>query len=97
MTTRRIDTDTPSVGGSVIESTGVGADATVVDVWCPGSVASAPSGVVSGGGGSAGLFGGSAGVEIGSVGGVVDVPAGSPIAGLGVDLVDVAGVVSDLL
>ena len=49
-----------------------------------------PVGVVNGGGGSAGLFGGSAGVEIGSVGGVVDVPAGSPIAGLGVDLVDVA-------
>lgn len=56
-----------------------------------------PVGVVNGTGGSAGLFGGSAGVEIGSVGGVVDVPAGSPIAGLGVDLVDVAGVVSDLL
>lgn len=56
-----------------------------------------PVGVVNGGGGSAGLFSGSAGVEIGSVGGVVDVPAGSPIAGLGVDLVDVAGVVSDLL
>lgn len=56
-----------------------------------------PVGVVSGGGGSAGLFGGSAGVGEGFVGGVVDVPVGSPIAGLGVDLVDVAGVVSDLL
>jgi uncharacterized PE-PGRS family protein PE_PGRS3 len=56
-----------------------------------------PVGVVSGDGGSAGLFGGSAGVGEGFVGGVVDVPAGSPIAGLGVDLVDVAGVVSDLL
>ena len=52
-----------------------------------------PVGVVSGGGGSAGLFGGSAGVGEGFVGGVVDVPAGSPIAGLGVDLVDVAGFV----
>ena len=50
MTTRLIDTDTPSVGDSVVESTGVGADATFVDVWCPGSVASAPDGVVSGGG-----------------------------------------------
>lgn len=52
MTTRLIDTDTPntSIGGSVVESTGVGVDATFVDVWCPGSVASAPSGVVSGGG-----------------------------------------------
>lgn len=56
-----------------------------------------PVGVVSGGGGSAGLFGGSGGVGEGFVGGVVDVPVGSPIAGLGVDLVDVAGVVSDLL
>lgn len=56
-----------------------------------------PVGVVNGGGGSAGLFGGSAGVEIGSVGGFVDVPVGSPVVGLGVDLVDVAGVVSDLL
>ena len=56
-----------------------------------------PVGVVSGGGGSAGLFGGSAGVGEGFVGGVVDVPVGSPIAGLGVDLVDVAGFVSDLL
>ena len=50
MTTRLIDTDTPSVGGSVIESTSVGADATVVDVWCPGVVASPPGGVLSGGG-----------------------------------------------
>ena len=56
-----------------------------------------PVGVVSGGGGSAGLFGGSAGVGEGFVGGVVDVPVGSPVVGLGVDLVDVAGVVSDLL
>lgn len=50
MTARLIDADTPSVGGSVVESTGVGADATLVDVWCPGIVASAPDGVVSGGG-----------------------------------------------
>lgn len=50
MTTRLIDTDTPSIGGSVIEPTGVDVDATFVDVWCPGSVASAPDGVVSGGG-----------------------------------------------
>lgn len=56
-----------------------------------------PVGVVNGGGGSAGLFGGSASVDKGFVGGVVDVPVGSPVAGLGVDLVDVAGVVSDLL
>lgn len=50
MTTRLVNADTPSVGGSVVEPTGVGVDATFVDVWCPGSVASAPSGVVSGGG-----------------------------------------------
>ena len=50
MTARLVDADTPSIGGSVVESTGVGADATFVDVWCPGSVASAPDGVVSGGG-----------------------------------------------
>lgn len=52
MTTRLVDADTPntSIGGSVVESTGVGVDATFVDVWCPGSVASAPDGVVSGGG-----------------------------------------------
>ena len=56
-----------------------------------------PVGVVSGGGGSAGLFSGSAGVGEGFVGGVIDVPVGSPVVGLGVDLVDVAGVVSDLL
>lgn len=56
-----------------------------------------PVGEVVGGGGSTGLFSGSAGVGEGFVGGVVDVPAGSPIAGLGVDLVDVAGFVSDLL
>lgn len=56
-----------------------------------------PVGVVNGGGGSAGLFGGSAGVGAGFVGGVVDVPVGSPVVGLGVDLVDVAGFVSDLL
>lgn len=56
-----------------------------------------PVGVVSGGGGSAGLFGGSVGGGAGFVGGVVDVPVGSPVVGLGVDLVDVAGFVSDLL
>lgn len=56
-----------------------------------------PVGVVSGGGGSAGLFGGSAGVSEGFVGGVVDVPAGSPVVGLGVDLGDVAGFVSAVL
>ncbi len=56
-----------------------------------------PVGVVNGGGGSAGLFGGSVGVGAGFVGGVVDVPVGSPVVGLGVDLVDVAGFVSDLL
>lgn len=56
-----------------------------------------PVGVVSGGGGSAGLFGGSAGVGEGFVGGVVDVPVGSPVAGLGVDLVDVAGFVPAVL
>lgn len=52
MTTRLIDTDThnASVGGSVIESTAVDVDATFIDVWCPGSVASAPDGVLSGGG-----------------------------------------------
>lgn len=52
MTVRFIDADTPNAGagGSVVESTGVGVDATLVDVWCPGSVASAPDGVVSGGG-----------------------------------------------
>ena len=50
MTTRLVNADTPSIGGSVVEPTGVGVDATFVDVWCPGSVASAPSGVVSGGG-----------------------------------------------
>ena len=50
MTARLVGTDTPSVGGSVVESTAVGVDATFVDVWCPGTVASPPSGVVSGGG-----------------------------------------------
>ena len=55
-----------------------------------------PVGVVNGGG-SAGLFGGAVGVGAGFVGGVVDVPVGSPVVGLGVDLVDVAGFVSDLL
>lgn len=69
MTTRLIDADTPSVGGSVIESTGVGADATFVDVWCPGSVASAPYGVLSGGGV---LY--TSSIPAGSTGGVLSVP-----------------------
>ena len=82
-----------SVGvGSVPGSTGLGLG------FVAGSEGyGSPVGVVNGGGGSAGLFSGSAGVGKGFVGGVVDVPVGSPIAGLGVDLVDVAGVVSDLL
>lgn len=87
--------------GDVVEAVGVGSVPGSADLGL-GFVAGSegygsPVGVVNGGGGSAGLFGGSAGVEFGSVGGVVDVPVGSPVVGLGVDLVDVAGFVSDLL
>lgn len=75
MTTRLIDTDThnASVGGSVVESTAVGVDATFVDVWCPGSVAPAPDGVLSGGGV---LYtpSASAGSGVGVDGGVLSVP-----------------------
>ena len=69
MTTRLVNADTPSVGGSVVESTGVGVDATFVDVWCPGSVASAPDGVLSGGGV---LY--TSSTPAGSTGGVLSVP-----------------------
>ena len=82
-----------SVGvGSVSGSTGLGLG------FVAGSEGyGSPVGVVSGGGGSAGLFGRSTGVDAGFVGGVVDVPVGSPVVGLGVDLVDVAGFVSAVL
>lgn len=56
-----------------------------------------PVGEVVSAGGSAGLFGGSGSIGSGFVGGVVDVPAGSPVVGLGVDLVDVAGYVGGVL
>lgn len=87
--------------GDVVGSVGVGSVSSSAGLGL-GFVAGSegygsPVGVVNGCGGSAGLFGGSVGVGAGFVGGVVDVPVGSPVVGLGVDLVDVAGVVSDLL